>query len=77
MNDIIEATKQERQRIEEPKNRPRYFIFGEIDERRGRDGYAVTYENAPDRVLRDAVWAARQGTPSLFKLGSIFISGTM
>ena len=44
MNDIIEATKQERQRIEEPKNRSRYFIFGKIDERHGRDGYSVTFE---------------------------------
>jgi superfamily I DNA and/or RNA helicase len=77
MNDIIEATKQERQRIEEPKNRSRYFIFGKIDERLGRNGYSVTFENVPDRVLRDAVWATRQGTPSLFKVGDVFIPGTM
>ena len=77
MRDIIEATKQERQRIEEPKNRSRYFIFGKIDERLGTDGYSVTFENVPDRVLRDAVWATRQGAPSLFKVGDMFIPGTM
>lgn len=77
MRDIIEATKQERQRIEEPKNRSRYFIFGKIDERLGRDGYSVTFENVPDRVLRDAVWATRQGASSLFKVGDMFIRGTM
>ena len=73
MNDIIEATQQERQRIEEPKNRSRYFIFGKIDERLGKNGYSVRFENVPDRVLRDAVWATRQGTPSLFKVGDVFI----
>ena len=77
MNDIIEAAKQERQRIEEPKNRSRYFIFGKIDERLGKNGYSVRFENVPDRVLRDAVWATRQGTPSLFKVGDVFIPGTM
>jgi len=77
MNNIIEATKQERQRIEEPKNRSRYFIFGKIDERLGKNGYSVTFENVPDRVLRDAVWATQQGTPSLFKVGDVFIPGTM
>jgi hypothetical protein len=44
MNDIIEAIKQERQRIEEPKNRSRYFLFGKIDESLGRDGYSVSFE---------------------------------
>ncbi|MBE9572060.1 MAG: hypothetical protein IMF11_15635, partial [Proteobacteria bacterium] len=77
MSDLIEAIKQERQRLEEPKNRSRYFIFGKVDERHSREGYSVTFENAPDRVLRDAMWSARQGTPSLFRVGDIFISGIM
>jgi superfamily I DNA and/or RNA helicase len=77
MSRLIEAIKQERQRIEEPKNRSRYFIFSKVNERDDRDGYSVTFENAPNRVLRDAVWSARQGTSSLFRVGDIFISGVM
>ncbi|GAJ13409.1 unnamed protein product, partial [marine sediment metagenome] len=77
MSHLIEAIKQERQRIEEPKNRSRYFIFSKVNERDDRDGYSVTFENAPNRVLRDAVWSARQGTSSLFRVGDIFISGVM
>jgi len=77
MSDLIKAIKQERQRLEEPKNRSRYFIFGKVDEWHSREGYSVTFENAPDRVLRDAMWSARQGTPSLFRVGDIFISGIM
>ena len=77
MSHLIEAIKQERQRIEEPKNRSRYFIFSKVNERDDRDGYSVTFENAPNRVLRDAVWSSRQGTSSLFRVGDIFISGVM
>jgi superfamily I DNA and/or RNA helicase len=77
MSHLIEAIKQERQRIEEPKNRSRYFIFSKVNERDDRDGYSVTFENAPNRVLRDAMWSARQGTSSLFRVGDIFISGVM
>ena len=77
MSYLIEAIKQERQRIEEPKNRSRYFIFSKVNERDDRDGYSVTFENAPNRVLRDAMWSTRQGTSSLFRVGDIFISGVM
>lgn len=77
MSELIEAVRQERRRLEEPKNRARYFIFGKVDERYSKEGYSVTFENAPDRVLRDAMWSARQGTPSLFRVGDIFISGIM
>jgi len=77
MSHLIEAIKQERQRIEEPKNRSRYFIFSKVDERHNKEGYSVTFENAPDRVLRDARWFAIQGTSSLFRVGDIFISGAM
>jgi DNA replication ATP-dependent helicase Dna2 len=77
MNDLIEATKQERRRIEEPKNRSRYFMFGKTDERHTEQEYSVTFENAPDRVFRDARWSTRQGSSSLFRVGDIFISGTM
>ena len=77
MSHLIEAIKQERQRIEEPKNRSRYFIFSKVNERHDREGYSVTFENAPDRVLRDARWLALQDTSSLFRVGDIFISGAM
>jgi len=77
MSELIDATRQERQRIEEPKNRSRYFLFGKVDESHRDKEYSVTFENAPDRVFRDARWSIRQGSSSLFRVGDIFISGTM
>lgn len=77
MSELINATKQERLRIEEPKNRSRYFIFGKVDERRDKKSYSVTFENVPERVIRDARWSGTRDTPSLFKIGDIFIEGTM
>jgi len=77
MNELIQAIKQERRRIEEPRNRSRYFMFGKVDERHDRQGYFVTFENVSDRVLRDARWSAGLNAPSLFKIGDIFIQGTM
>jgi DNA replication ATP-dependent helicase Dna2 len=77
MGDLINATKQERQRIEEPKNRSRYFMFGKVDERHDKKAYSVTFENVPERVLRDARWSGGRDTPSLFKIGDIFAEGTM
>jgi len=77
MNELIQATKQERRRIEEPRNRSRYFMFGKVDEHHDKQGYSVTFENVPDRVLRDARWSAGRDTPSLFKIGDIFIQGIM
>ena len=77
MNELIESIKQERQRLEEPKNRSRYFIFGKVNEWHDREGYSVTFENAPDRVLRDARWSAGKGREFLFRVGDIFVPGTM
>lgn len=77
MSELIEATEQEIRRLQEPKNRSRYFIFGKVDEWHSIDGYSVTFENVPDRVLQDAIWAARRCAPSLFRVGDIFISGIM
>jgi DNA polymerase III delta prime subunit len=77
MSDVIKATRDERKRIEEPKNRSRYFIFGKIEEQHTGKVYSVTFENAPDRVFRDARWSTRQGASNLFRIGDIFISGTM
>ena len=77
MGELINATTQERHRIEEPKNRSRYFMFGKVDERHDKKAYSVTFENVPDRVLRDARWSGSRDTPSLFKIGDIFAEGTM
>lgn len=77
MKKLIEATKQERQRIEEPRNRSRHFVFGKVDESHHGQAYSVTFENVPDRVLRDARWSRGRDTSTLFKAGDIFISGTM
>lgn len=77
MNQLIDATTQERRRLEEPRNRSRYFLFGKVDERQDGHGYAVTLEHVPDRVHREASWAIRRNIPSLFKVGDIFVSGTI
>jgi DNA replication ATP-dependent helicase Dna2 len=77
MGDLISATIQERNRIEEPKNRSRYFMFGKVDERHDKKAYTVTFENVPDRVHRDARWSAGRNTLSLFKIGDIYAEAIM
>ena len=77
LDDLIEATRQERKRIEDPKNRSRYFMFGKAEERQDKSGYSVTFENVAERVIRDARWSASRDTPSLFKVGDIFVEGTL
>ncbi len=76
MEELIAATRQERRRIEEPKNRSRYFMFGKVDEQHDKKKYSVTFENAPDRVYRDSRWSSAN-KPSLFKLGDIYAEGIM
>lgn len=77
MTSVIDATRQERERIEDARNRSRYFMFGKVDEREDSHGYSATFEHVPQRVSRDARWAAIQGTPALFKMGDIFVPGLM
>jgi superfamily I DNA and/or RNA helicase len=77
LDDLIEATRQERRRIEEPKNRSRYFMFGKTEEQQDKNGYSITFENVPERVIRDARWSAGHDTPSLFRIGDIFVEGTL
>lgn len=74
LDDLVEATRQERKRIEEPKNRSRYFMFGKAEERQDKEGYSVIFENAPDRVIRDARWSASRDMSSIFKIGDTFQS---
>ncbi|TET09717.1 MAG: hypothetical protein E3J83_01790 [Candidatus Atribacteria bacterium] len=77
MNNLIEAVKQERQRIEKPKNRSRYFIYGKIRDWHNTKGYYVTFENIPDRALKDAKWSDIQDKSLLFRIGDIFIPGNV
>ena len=74
---LIEATRQERRRIEDPKNRSRYFMFSKVEERHNAHGYSVTFEKIHDRILRDARWKAGQESESLFRVGDFFVPGLM
>ncbi len=77
IEDIIQAVALEEGRIEEPRNRSRYYIFGKLDEFEADGFFGFLFENAPDRVLRDAKWAASRQEESLFRVGGRFISGFM
>ncbi len=77
INDIIEAVKVEQERIEEPRNRSRYFIFGKLGEQATEDYLVFVFQNAPERVIRDARYHGARQQESLFKVGDVFISGYM
>lgn len=74
---LIEATRQERRRIENPENRSRYFMFGKVEERYTAQGYSVTFENVHDRILWAARWKGSQESRQLFRVGEFFVSGMM
>ncbi len=74
MDEIIRATRLERERIEDPKNRTRYFIYNKADGVSSDLGCAMRFKNVPERVLRDARW--QKNDASLFKVGDIFVAGT-
>jgi DNA replication ATP-dependent helicase Dna2 len=77
IEDIIQAVSLEEQRIEDPRNRSRYFIFGKTDEFEADEFLGFSFESAPDRVLRDARWVGPRQEESLFRVGGRFISGFM
>lgn len=77
ISELIRATRQERQRLEERKNRPRYFMFGKTDEAIDEGSYTAVFENVPERVLKDAEWGPRRKEPVLFKIGEVFVEGDM
>lgn len=77
VTELIRATRQERQRLEDPKNRPRYFMFGKKDEAIEDGSYEAVFENVPERVLKDAEWGMRREKPALFKIGEVFVEGRM
>ena len=70
---LIASTIQERSRIEEPKNRSRYFIFNKLIEKNDRSVYAVLYSNVPERVRKDVDWANKKNDKLLFRIGEFFI----
>lgn len=66
INDLIEAVTLEQVRIQDPRNRSRYFIFGKIGQTQSEDHLSFVFKNAPDRVRRDAKWAELNCEESLF-----------
>jgi hypothetical protein len=77
LNDIIDAVRLEIERLGEPCNRTRYFLFGKADELETDEVLGFTFRNAPDRVLRDARWTASRQEECLFKIGDAFANGFM
>lgn len=74
---LIEGTRQELRRLEEPRNRTRYFIFGKVGDEEDHRAYSASFDSVPDRVLREARWNATRDEPSLFRVGDLLIPGTL
>jgi DNA replication ATP-dependent helicase Dna2 len=74
---IIDSVGIELRRLEEPRNRTRYFLFGKAEELETEEVIGFTFQNAPDRVLREARWSASRRDESLFRIGDVFLSGFM
>jgi len=77
ITELIEAVHLEQRRIEEPRNRTRYFVFGKVDEREEEDGVVFVFRHAPDRVLPDARYAGPRQEECLFRVGGVFLPGFM
>jgi hypothetical protein len=77
LNDIIDAVRLEIERLGEPCNRTRYFLFGKADELETDEVLGFTFRNAPERVLRDARWTASRQEECLFRIGDAFANGFM
>jgi hypothetical protein len=77
LNSIIDAVRLEIERLGEPCNRTRYFLFGKADELETDEVLGFTFRNAPDRVLRDARWTGSRQEECLFKIGDEFANGFM
>lgn len=74
---IIDAVALELGRLEEPRNRTRYFLFGKTDEMETDEVVGFTFQNAPERVLRDARYAGSRAEECLFRTGDTFLHGFM
>ncbi|MEJ2721555.1 MAG: AAA domain-containing protein [bacterium] len=77
IHDIIAAVELERRRIEEPRNRSRYFIFGKTGEQETDELMGFRFQSAPDRVLRDAYYKGMRREECLFRVGGVFVPGFM
>ncbi len=77
IHDIIAAVQLEQQRLEDPRNRSRYFIFGKTGERETDELIGFTFQSAPERVLRDAYYKGMRREECLFRIDDAFILGLM
>lgn len=73
IREILQAVKSERERLEDPKNRQAYFMFGKSDEDvvPDRNEYQVFFEEYRERILIDMDYA--KGEHHLVKVGNEFI----
>ena len=77
LTEIREAVAQERQRLENQKNRPRYFLFGAQTQNESKLSFSVSYKYAPDRAIKDAKYEFESNNEKIFKIGDIFVKGSM
>jgi DNA replication ATP-dependent helicase Dna2 len=74
---VIDSVGMEIRRLEDPRNRTRYFLFGKSEDLETDEVIGFTFQNAPDRVLREARWSATRREECLFKIGDAFVAGFM
>lgn len=77
LTEIREATAQERQRLENQSNRPRYFLFGAQTQNESKLSLSVSYKYAPERAIKDAKYESESNNEKIFKIGDIFVKGSM
>lgn len=77
LTEIREAVAQERQRLENQNNRPRYFLFGAQTQNESKLSFSVSYKYAPDRAIQDAKYESESDYEKIFKIGNIFVKGSM
>jgi DNA replication ATP-dependent helicase Dna2 len=73
INQLLDATSQERDRLEDPKNRARYFVFGKIAEKKDNNEFSVIFRNVHDRIIKDVRWANQKGDTLLYRIGDFFM----
>jgi len=71
LDEILNSINSELIRLEEPRNRSRYFVYGKVYENDSASSYSVIFSNVPDRVIR----SIKYDSAPLFKLGDVFVEG--
>ncbi len=71
IEEIKDSVYSEIVRLEQPKNRSRYFIYGKVSEIETADEYSVVFKNLPARAIRDVQYNSNP----LFRIGDTFIEG--